>query len=185
MSYLRLLLAVVARVLLCIVAGLLLYSLAPMVLGWHTDVVLTGSMQPMLRPGDVVLYQPMPAGRMQPGQIMLVHDPAHPGHLLSHRFVRRLADGQMITRGDANGHDDSTPVPDSSVIGLARIDIPRVGLPVIWWSQGHRGRTVVTAIGLIAAVLLASSGPGTERPSDAAGGQQFGLPTRPQPTAPA
>lgn len=167
MAWTRLLLAVVARAVLCVVAGLLLYSLAPMLLGWHADVVLTGSMQPMLRPGDVVLYQPMPASRMQPGQIILVHDPVHPGHLLSHRFVRRLADGQLVTRGDANGHDDSTPVPESSVIGLARLDIPRVGLPVIWWSQGHKERTGATALGLIVAVLLASSATRDSRRADA------------------
>ncbi|PZS34105.1 MAG: hypothetical protein DLM59_05310 [Pseudonocardiales bacterium] len=166
MAWTRLLLAVVARVVLCVISGLLLCSLAPMLLGWHTDVVLTGSMAPLLKPGDVVLYQPLPAGRILPGQIMLAHDPVHPGHLLSHRFVRRLADGQLITRGDANGHDDSTPVPESSVIGVARLDIPGIGLPLIWWSQGHKALSAVAAFALLTTVLLAGSSPAKPRPAN-------------------
>ena len=163
MEWIRLLLAVVARAVLCVGGGLVLCSLAPLLLGWQSNVVLTGSMEPLLRTGDVVAYQPMPASRVQPGQIMLARDPVHPGHLLSHRFVRRLADGQMVTRGDANGHDDSTPVPESAVIGVARLDIPRVGLPMVWWTQGNRGYVGVTVVGLFVAVLLASTRPRSGR----------------------
>jgi len=157
MEWVRLLLAVVARVVLCLSASLILFSLAPTLLGWQSHVVLTGSMEPSLRPGDVIAYQPLPASRLQPGQIVLARDPVRPSHLLSHRLVRRLADGQLITRGDANGQEDSTPVPESSVIGAARLAIPRVGLPFMWWSQGHRGRAAASAMILLVALFFASS----------------------------
>lgn len=159
MAWMRLALAVSARVVLCVVGGLLLCSIAPKLLGWQSDVVLTGSMEPMLRTGDVVAYQPVPASRIQPGQIMLFHDPAQPGHLLAHRYVRLLPTGDIVTRGDANGHDDSTPVPQSAVIGVARLDIPRVGLPLVWWRDGDKQRIGFAAGGLLVALLLASSGP--------------------------
>jgi len=158
MAWFRLLLAVVARVLLGLTASLVLCSLAPTLLGWQSHVVVTGSMLPTLRPGDVIAYQPTPASRVQPGQIILARDPVRPGHLLSHRFTRRLADGQLVTRGDANGHEDSTPIPQTSVIGVARLDIPRVGVPFMWWNQGQKGRAVATALGLLVAAFLASSG---------------------------
>lgn len=166
MAWIRQVLAVISRVLLCIVGGLLLCSIAPKVLGWHSDVVLTGSMLPMMRPGDVVAYQPVPASRLETGQVIVFHDPTRPGQLLSHRLVRRLPDGQLITKGDANPHEDSTPVSPSAVLGVGRLSIPRVGLPVIWWSQGHRERTAVTAGGILVVVLLASSGPKERRGPD-------------------
>lgn len=173
MAWTRLLLAVVARAVLCLAAGLVLCSVAPKLIGWHSDVLLTGSMAPTMRIGDVVAYQPVPASRVQPGQVMLFHDPAQPGHLLSHRFVRRLPDGMMVTRGDANGHDDSTPVPERSVIGVARIDIPRVGLPLVWWSQGHKERTGLSALVLVGVLILASSGPKKSRPAESEASPQL------------
>jgi signal peptidase len=163
MAWSRMFLTVVARVVLCVIGGLVLCSIAPKVLGWHSDVVLTGSMEPYLRPGDLVVYQPTPASRVLPGQIILVHDPAHPGHLLSHRYMRRDTAGQMVTRGDANGHDDSTPVSEGALIGVARLNIPRVGLPLVWWRQDHRGRTAATALCLFGVTLLAA-GTGTRKP---------------------
>jgi len=180
MAWMRLALAVSARVLLCIVGGLLLCSMAPKLLGWQSDVVLTGSMEPTLRTGDVVAYQPVSAFRVQPGHIILVHDPAQPGHLLSHRFVRRTPTGELVTRGDANGHDDSTPVPESAVIGVARMDIPRVGLPLIWWSQGDKARVGLTALGIVLVLVLASSGPQRSRRSDPEPAELVDQPAQPE-----
>lgn len=182
MAWTRLLLAVVARVVLCVLVGLVLCSLAPTLIGWHSHVVLTGSMQPTMRTGDVVSYQPVPASRVEPGQVMLFHNPARPGQLLSHRFVRRLPDGTMVTRGDANGHDDSTPVPERSVIGIARMDIPRIGLPLVWWSQGQKERTGLSALVLVGTILLASTGiKKARRPEEA---DETGEPAVPEPRKP-
>ena len=63
-----------------VVLGLLLCCLLPVFFGWTTTVVLTGSMAPALRPGDVVIAAPVPAARigaLAPGAVVLVHDPAH------------------------------------------------------------------------------------------------------------
>ncbi len=165
----RVILVMAARVVLWVLGTLVVLSIAPNLLGWHTDVVLTGSMLPSLKPGDVIAYQPVPPDALLPGQIILVKDPAHHGHLLSHRFMRRLGDGSLITRGDANGHDDSTPVPVASLLGRGRLVFPGLGSPLMWWQQGQRGRTAATALVLLATMVVAADvvGPKRKRAEDA------------------
>jgi signal peptidase I len=118
-----------------VLAGLLFWALVPLATGWHTDVVLSGSMQPQISPGDLVIVAPGTKG-IHPGQVIAFRDPAHPGRQLVHRVVQRNTDGTFTTRGDANPSADSTPVPLSNVDGLARLRIPWLGLPVYWLRQG-------------------------------------------------
>src|SRR5690606_15671141 len=47
--------ALCARSVLATVAGLLVWTVLPMALGWQPAVVLSGSMEPAIRTGDVVL----------------------------------------------------------------------------------------------------------------------------------
>jgi Signal peptidase I len=68
-----------ARAILTALAGLVLVALLPLVLGWHSTVVMTGSMQPRLQPGDVVVSRSIATDRLQLGQVLLVDDPDHPG----------------------------------------------------------------------------------------------------------
>src|SRR5881392_868454 len=90
------------RAALAALGGLLLWSLVPVLFGWTVTVVVSGSMVPTLRPGDVVVVSPVRAadvGRLTPGKVILVADPAHPGQLLSHRLVGFTTDGNLITKG--------------------------------------------------------------------------------------
>jgi hypothetical protein len=81
-----------------------------------------------------------------------------------HRLVARNPDGTLTTRGDANGADDSTPVPAAAVRGLPRLDVPYVGLPVLWLHQGRYGPLAALALVLVAAVALGGGGrDGSER----------------------
>ena len=51
-------LGTVATSWLLVVCSLVVWSLAPVVLGWKPSLVLTGSMWPRIKPGDVVLVEP-------------------------------------------------------------------------------------------------------------------------------
>ena len=112
----------------CLVAA----ATVPTVVGWNASVVTSGSMRPAFEPGDVVVSAPATIGQLTPGQIVIVDNPAHPGHLLMHRFERPGPADTIITRGDANAIEDSSPVPYSSLRGLPRLRVPYVGLPVLW-----------------------------------------------------
>jgi signal peptidase I len=122
---------------LVLLACLLLVSITPALAGWHPTVVQTGSMQPSLRPGDVVVARPAPAARLRSGQVVLVADPDHPGRLRLHRLVRIDPDGNLITRGDANPAADSSPVTPTALHGVAVLRVPAIGLPMLWLRQRH------------------------------------------------
>lgn len=141
-----------ARAVLLLLAALLLVSITPALAGWHPTVVQTGSMQPALRPGDVVVARPMSAGRLRPGQVVLVTDPDRPGRLRLHRLVQRDPAGNLILRGDANPAADSSPVAPTAVHGVAVLRVPAIGLPMLWLRQGRY--PPVGMLGMLLAGLL-------------------------------
>ena len=133
---------VVVAAVLVAVAGLVLLALAPRLVGFQGHVIVSGSMEPRLSPGDVVLTRPVLPQDLQPGQVLLFPDPQGADRLVLHRLVSFDERGGLVTRGDANQSNDSTHVPASSVIGQAQLRVPYVGLPAYWrltaqW--GHLG----------------------------------------------
>jgi signal peptidase len=140
--------------LLAALLGLMFWSVLPAVAGWRAQVVLTGSMRPRIQPGDLVLAAPLHPGDLQRGRILLFRDPAHPRRTLVHRLVRFDANSDLITKGDANQSEDSTPVPAGSVLGLPRLRVPFIGRPVVWVRQGRTGNLLVASTLLTAAGAL-------------------------------
>ena len=138
--------AVVLAVLVTL-AGLVALCLVAQAVGLRADVVVSGSMQPRIAPGDVVLTTPVTPEQLQPGQVLLFADPADPGRSLLHRLVAFDEHGDLVTRGDANQSDDPVPVPAADVVGRAQLRVPHIGLPAYWWRTGDRGTAVlVTAL---------------------------------------
>lgn len=145
--------ALCARSVLATVAGLLVWTVLPMALGWQPAVVLSGSMEPAIRTGDVVLTREVPAAQLRPGQVLLA-DGAD-GRRLLHRFDSTADDGGLILRGDANEEPDSSPVAAEAVHGVGVLRVPWVGLPYVWVAQGRYLPVVLSALGLAALLLLA------------------------------
>lgn len=144
----------VAAGLLATVAGLVVWSVLPVLLGWSSHVVVSGSMQPRILGGDVVLSQPVRTADLTPGQVLVFDDPAAPGRLLVHRLVRVDDEGNLVTRGDANQGDDSTAVPPEAVMGMGRLRIPFVGLPFLWRHDGKALHLAAACAALAATVAL-------------------------------
>lgn len=107
----------------CSLAG---WSVAPIVLGWQPSLVVSGSMAPRVRPGDVVLLAPLTA-RPHVGQVVLVRDPQAPTGRVLHRVVRITADGVLTTKGDANPTEDPTAHSTDDVLGVGRLVVPAAG----------------------------------------------------------
>lgn len=146
MPGLRLAATTLARGALAMVASLLLWSVVPVLLGWQPTVVLTGSMQPQIRPGDVVVSRPVAVGDAAPGRVLLVRDPDRPGRLRLHRLVE-YDNGQLILRGDANPTVDASPVEPQAVRGVGVLRIPLVGLPALWLRE-HEILPLVALVGI-------------------------------------
>ena len=130
-------LRLVAVAYLSVVASLLFWSHAPMVLGWQSRVVISGSMLPTIRIGDVVLVGAATPGpsTLPPGRIVLVRDPTRSTGYYLHRLRRYETSGKVVTRGDANPVDDYPAVDRGQIVGQLRLVVPLVGLPMLWWQQ--------------------------------------------------
>ncbi len=89
---------------------LLAIGVAPHIFGFRTVTMLSGSMSPLIRPGDVIIDTPEPLTAVKVGQIITFHTPTTTGYVDSHRViqVRRGQDGTVLirTRGDANKSAD-------------------------------------------------------------------------------
>ena len=127
--------------------GLCALTVAPRAVGWDARAVTTGSMEPGVPTGSVVLASPVeqPETELAVGTIAVVRDPAVPRGVYVHRIVGRDDDGLLVTRGDANPAPDATHVPADHVLGRVRAVVPAVGWPVVWWQRGH----VLEVLGIV------------------------------------
>jgi signal peptidase len=88
----------------CIVVGLV-------VTGHHLEEVVTGSMQPVIPIGSLVVTESLPAGQLQAGDIMVFPDPNNTKLTIVHRIVwvshDQSGDVLVRTKGDYNALADS------------------------------------------------------------------------------
>ena len=85
-------------------------AIGPHVLGYRTATMLTGSMEPGISPGDVVVSVPRPASDVAVGDVISYHIPVEDHRVETHRVVEvsYADDGRpvVVTRGDANPNKD-------------------------------------------------------------------------------
>ena len=122
-------------------------------LGWSPTLVTSGSMAPLVSPGDVVMVRPVRAGDLAANTVVL-YDRPDTGRVL-HRIVEQLPDGTFITRGDANTSDDSGFLRASEVQGAAVIAVPWIGRPSLWLAQERLPLLAATGVALVVALGLA------------------------------
>lgn len=150
----RLGLGTAARVVLYSLLGLMVYAAVPAAIGWSPTTVMTGSMEPRIHPGDVVVAKPVVESEIHRGQVLLFDDPDQAGHLRLHRYFDNGQAGQIVTKGDANPQADSTPIARSAVVGVGFLRVPYVGSPFVWAANHQYGHLLVTGGLLLLVVLL-------------------------------
>ncbi|GAA1829324.1 LamG-like jellyroll fold domain-containing protein [Microlunatus capsulatus] len=181
----------VARGVLATAVCLGLWGALPAVLGWSPTTVSSGSMLPRLHVGDVAVSRPLHGAAPTLGSVLLFDDPDHPDRLRLHRFVRVDDEGRLVTRGDANPGDDSSPVTLAAVRGVGTLRVPWVGLPVVWFRERAwlpLGLAALALAGLTAVAAqgrrfgAAPPGPPDDDPSDDRPGTPNGVdPADPDP----
>jgi len=135
-----------------ILAALLIAVVIPLGAGWHSTTIMSGSMEPALSPGDVLALADYDGSRIEPGTIIEFENQALHGATVTHRIVSINSDGSYMTKGDANQAADSTPVAAQSILGVARLVSPNVGLPHYWRASGQFGWLagwIVTTVGAL------------------------------------
>lgn len=171
--WLRFAAVLTARGVLAALFGLAFWAVAPMLLGWHSTTVMTGSMEPSLHVGDVVVSKTVTPDELRAGQVLLFDDPDHPGTLRLHRFDSLNDDGTLTTKGDANPAVDSTPITRAAVVGVGYLRVPLVGTPITWTAAHDTRALVVFGIALLGVVALAvvPATSETQAPTGPAGGR--------------
>ena len=129
--------------LLALLAPFLVFAVPQTVGADHGFVILSGSMEPELSPGDVVIVSD--AASVGVGDVITFSDgSAVP---ITHRVVG-VVDGQFVTKGDANENADSAPVDPSAVLGRVVITIPVLG-HVILWANTPLGQVSLVVVPLV------------------------------------
>jgi signal peptidase len=114
--------------------------------GWRVDAVFTGSMEPALKVGGVVITCPAEADEISAGDIITYYSP-QTENLTCHR-VMAIQGGSSLyfqTKGDANEDVDAVVVPVENVVGRVCFHIPYLG---------YATQFVKTRLGLILTLFL-------------------------------
>jgi signal peptidase I len=122
-------------------------------LDWSPTLVTSGSMQPLVTPGDVVMVRPVQPEELVPNSVVLFE--RADGERILHRIVEQLPDGTFRTQGDANASPDSEFLHADQVRGTAVLAVPFVGRPALWLYDGRVPELVGTALGLLTVLALA------------------------------
>jgi len=114
--------------------------------GWSVDAVFSGSMEPELQVGGVVVTRPVEAEAIRAGDIITFHSPLSE-QLTSHRViaVEQSSELSFQTKGDANEDADPFIVPAENVVGKVCLHIPYFG---------YATQFVKTPLGFILALCL-------------------------------
>lgn len=117
--------------------------------GWSPVVITSGSMEPALGVGDVLLIDDSHDEAVSQRAIVVFE---RDGEAIAHRVF--AVDGDTyVTQGDANPTPDADRITDADVIGTGRLVVPLIGLPVVWWHQGDLVPLVAWAVLVAAAVI--------------------------------
>jgi signal peptidase len=92
-------------------------------------LVPSGSMVPIINPGDVVIVAPVKTDTIKVGEIIEYRNVKENINIV-HRVIAITGNASnmfFITKGDANGSPDSDPVSPQAVIGREIFVIPKIG----------------------------------------------------------
>src|SRR5262249_40391177 len=124
---------------------------------YRTLTVLSSSMVPTFRPGDIVVVRPQPMPDLRVGQVMTYQVPVGARQVETHRVVKIVrglgSDHPVIqTKGDANtGLDPWTAQLEGTTVWRLEAVIPKAGYAV----NAMRNRAFRIAALLVSPALLA------------------------------
>lgn len=115
--------------------------------GYRSYLVLSGSMEPAILPGDIVVARTVEESQVAEGDIVTFVD--EDGVTVTHRIMEVITeDGKKYyrTRGDSNNADDIGLISIENIKGKYSFKISRDGLLM---------KTIMTSRGMVISVLVA------------------------------
>lgn len=122
--------------------------------GWSPVVVTSGSMEPAVSIGDVLLIDTSPENTISQRSIVVFE--RSDGTAVAHR-VFSVEGSELVTKGDANPSPDAERVVTAEVVGVARVLVPLAGLPAVWSDDGNVAALVAWAVLFVAGAFQFTS----------------------------
>jgi signal peptidase I len=107
-------------------------------LGYRSLVEMSGSMQPAIAAGDVVVTKTVPPRLARVGDVVSFRDPSRGQKLVTHRVTAVRATGSefaFMTKGDSNTGTEQWTIGASGTIGRLSLRVPYAGIVLVW--LGH------------------------------------------------
>jgi signal peptidase len=120
----------------------------PNAIGMHSFTVMSGSMEPAIHTGDVVIDSKIAPLAARPGDVVTFSDPSGLRRLITHRVRSIHARGssvEVVTKGDANNTVERWTVPVRGRIGRVELRVPRLGYPLVY-AHSRLGLVLLVAV---------------------------------------
>jgi signal peptidase I len=107
----------------------------PNAVGMRSFTVMSGSMEPTIHVGDVVIDKKIRPLDARPGDVVTFSDPTGRKRLITHRIRSLHVQGdtvQVVTKGDANNTVERWSVPANGRIGRVELRVWKLGYPLVY-----------------------------------------------------
>lgn len=101
----------------------------PRLAGAELRTVVSGSMEPAIERGSVVVAFPVSTEDLEVGDTILFHQPDNPERVVTHRItaIDRGPPLAIETGGDANNESDPWSLSGSEILGRVSFHLPKLG----------------------------------------------------------
>jgi signal peptidase len=123
--------------------------------GYQTFTILSGSMEPAIATGDLVVDEPISAADARMGDVITFREPGT-RRLVTHRLVhKRIARDRayMRTRGDANNAPERWSIPADGQVGRVAFRVPRGGYASTYVSRRDMQLVLLVVPALLLGIL--------------------------------
>lgn len=124
--------------------------------GYCPLIVLTGSMEPEISSGDMIICHTIEPSEVKTGDVISFFDPEGNGlSVVTHRVVEIVQENGSLsfrTKGDANHVEDKTPVPAENLVGIYQTRIRGAG-NLAMFMQSTPGFVVCVGLPLLCMVI--------------------------------
>jgi signal peptidase len=113
-------------------------------------------MEPEIPVGSAIYVSAVEPETLETGDV-IVFNTGRSEVPVAHRVVENRRDaGEVVTKGDANEHDDPNPVPYANILGKVRFHLPRIGKALTLLGS-VTGKLSLIALALAGTLLSAMS----------------------------